>query len=166
MKPAYAAQGRNERGVAAPQLCGSRVCLIKVTSIKNERDAKKARRSFAAGGCMSKQKNGPGKAGAGQGSNGFASLFQHIVQASPHGGRQACHGGFSSSASKLAGQTRFALPGRMICLPQQEKFCGLPAASGTYCFAKLRLPLVGTACPLQVEHIASQNCRTLRCQKT
>lgn len=150
MKPAYAAQSRNGRGAAAPQLCGNPACLIKITSTKNEWDAKKVRHSFDTGGCVSKQKNGPGKAGAGQGSNGFAlPPFQHVTQASPHGGHQACHGGFSSSAFKLAGQTRFALPGGIIFLPQQGKLLRPARCKQACCFAKLRLPPAGAACPLQ-----------------
>ena len=99
----------------------------------------------------------------------------------------AMGGTLPSSASKIAGQSRFVPPDKLACVPRSRQFsaaCPLHAgillrrtapASGrgllarcmrAFCFAKPRLPPAGVCLPAACGHFASQNRRTPYFQKT
>ena len=95
------------------------------------------RRSFTTGGYMSKKRPRQSRGRAGKQWFGLAVISaRHIGK--PHGGHQACHGGLFVFCIQISGQTRFALPGGIIFLPQQGKLLWPACCKRVRCFAKPR----------------------------
>lgn len=85
---------------------------------------------------MSKQKTAPAKPEPGREAMVLPHCFSTSYRQAPMAAIRPAMGAFSSSVFKLAGQTRFALPGGIIFLPQQGKLL-LPArCKQALCFAK------------------------------
>lgn len=138
MTPAYAAQGRNGRGAAVPQLCRGPAWLHK--DYFQQRTKRMQRRCAAAlpqaGTC---QKTAPAKPGPGREAMVWPCRhFGTPHRQAPHGGHQACHGGLFVFCIQISGQTRFALPGGIIFLPQQGKLLWPACCKRVRCFAKPR----------------------------
>lgn len=138
MTPAYAAQGRNGRGAAAPQLCRGPACLIKITFNKERKGCKEGAPQLYHRRVHVK-KTAPAKPGPGREAMVWPCRhFGTPHRQAPHGGHQACHGGLFVFCIQISGQTRFALPGGIIFLPQQRKLLWPACCKRVRCFVKPR----------------------------
>ena len=128
----------------------------------------------------------PNAAAGREGGSVFSYSFSTARSQPPRQGEWRPWVALPSSASKIAGQSRFVPPDRMACVPQPRKSpAACPPQAGillrkaapasgrgllarcmrAFCFAKPRLPPAGVCLPAACGHFASQNRRTPYFQK-